>query len=99
MKDLDKFEMVLQALEYEKDQHVDLNEFYQGIDSKLKTDLVTNWFQDLVKRREFIKKQSSTSCKISHQLRENKGFLHGFLVGAGVATLAFVLNWKRRPIT
>ncbi|XP_019432423.1 PREDICTED: HD domain-containing protein 2-like [Lupinus angustifolius] len=51
VKDLDKVEMILQALEYEDEQGKDLNEFFQSTAGKFQTDIGKAWASEIVSRR------------------------------------------------
>jgi putative hydrolase of HD superfamily len=42
VRDIDKFEMMQQAFEYEQKYKIDLSEFYKSV-SMLKTDIVKGW--------------------------------------------------------
>eukprot|EP01104_Vermistella_antarctica_P001373 TRINITY_DN11417_c0_g1_i1.p1 TRINITY_DN11417_c0_g1~~TRINITY_DN11417_c0_g1_i1.p1 ORF type:complete len:214 (+),score=42.73 TRINITY_DN11417_c0_g1_i1:52-642(+) len=53
VKDLDKFEMLMQAYEYELEQNVPLDQFFDGVDDKKMTSSeVKGWSADLRKIRE-----------------------------------------------
>lgn len=53
VKDIDRFEMILQALEYERDQPgLDLSDFYASTRGKFKSDTVKGWADEVVRRRE-----------------------------------------------
>ncbi|OVA06914.1 HD/PDEase domain [Macleaya cordata] len=52
VKDLDKVEMILQALEYENDQGKDLEEFFQSTAGKFQTDLGKAWAAEIASRRK-----------------------------------------------
>ncbi|XP_022999764.1 HD domain-containing protein 2-like isoform X1 [Cucurbita maxima] len=51
VKDLDKVEMILQALEYENEQGKDLDEFFQSTAGKFQTELGRSWASEVVSRR------------------------------------------------
>ncbi|XP_022153358.1 HD domain-containing protein 2 [Momordica charantia] len=51
VKDLDKVEMILQALEYENEQGKDLDEFFQSTAGKFQTELGRAWASEIVSRR------------------------------------------------
>lgn len=51
VKQIDKFEMVLQAFMYEKSQKIDLTEFYSGVREKLTDPVLQSWFFELAERR------------------------------------------------
>lgn len=57
VKDLDKYEMLVQAIEYEK-RHpgVDLEEFWDALEI-IKTDEVKEWAKELIQEREDNKKE------------------------------------------
>lgn len=51
-KDLDKIEMAIQAFEYEQVQpHLDLSCFYASVKDKLKTEEISSWFKELMRKR------------------------------------------------
>ncbi|KAL5537819.1 hypothetical protein UlMin_044393 [Ulmus minor] len=52
VKDFDKLEMILQALEYEKEQGKDLDEFFQSTAGKFQTELGKSWASEIVSRRQ-----------------------------------------------
>lgn len=52
VKDFDKIEMILQALEYEKEQDKDLEEFFQSTAGKFQTDLGKAWASEIASRRK-----------------------------------------------
>ncbi|XP_073018331.1 uncharacterized protein [Primulina eburnea] len=51
VKDFDKVEMILQALEYEKEQGKDLEEFFESTAGKFQTDLGKAWALEVASRR------------------------------------------------
>ncbi|XP_058723011.1 uncharacterized protein LOC131594821 [Vicia villosa] len=51
VKDLDKVEMILQALEYEDEQGKDLDEFFQSTAGKFQTEIGKAWALEIVSRR------------------------------------------------
>lgn len=51
VKDLDKVEMILQALEYEEEQEKDLDEFFQSTAGKFQTEIGKAWAAEIVSRR------------------------------------------------
>lgn len=52
LKDIDKLEMILQALEYEeREKHLDLSEFFTSVQGKMKTGTGEQWAQEIVRRR------------------------------------------------
>ena len=52
MKDLDKFEMILQAEDYEEQQGVDLSQFFDSTRGKIRDSVVSSWEQQLRSRRD-----------------------------------------------
>ncbi|MED6157252.1 hypothetical protein PIB30_021754 [Stylosanthes scabra] len=52
VKDLDKVEMILQALEYENEQGKDLDEFFQSTAGKFQTETGKAWAAEIVSRRK-----------------------------------------------
>ncbi|XP_066325102.1 uncharacterized protein [Miscanthus floridulus] len=52
VKDFDKIEMILQALEYEKEQGRDLEEFFQSTAGKFQTDMGKAWAAEIASRRK-----------------------------------------------
>ncbi|XP_008452396.2 uncharacterized protein LOC103493441 isoform X2 [Cucumis melo] len=63
VKDLDKVEMILQALEYENEQGKDLDEFFQSTAGKFQTELGRAWASEIVSRRSSV--NDSATPKIS----------------------------------
>ena len=60
VKDLDKFDMILQGLEYEKQQNKDLSEFFGGIHI-FRTEIIRKWAESVYdQRKEFLQ-----NCKNS----------------------------------
>lgn len=56
VRDIDKFEMMQQAYEYEQKYKVDLSEFFNSY-AMLKTDVIKGWARELIdKRKAEIKK-------------------------------------------
>ncbi|KAL7995080.1 putative HD/PDEase domain, metal-dependent nucleoside 5'-monophosphatase [Plasmopara halstedii] len=51
VKDFDKFEMILQADEYEKAQNISLDDFFQSTKGKFRTPLVQSWVSELSTQR------------------------------------------------
>ncbi|XP_039057932.1 5'-deoxynucleotidase HDDC2-like [Hibiscus syriacus] len=51
VKDFDNLEMILQALEYENEQGVDLDEFFQSTSGKFQTDVGKAWASEISSRR------------------------------------------------
>ncbi|TKY54648.1 HD domain-containing protein 2 [Spatholobus suberectus] len=52
VKDLDKVEMILQALEYEDEQGKDLDEFFRSTAGKFQTETGKAWASEIVSRRK-----------------------------------------------
>ncbi|GAB6028430.1 HD domain-containing protein 2 [Chamberlinius hualienensis] len=54
VKDLDRFDMVLQAYEYEKQENrpKDLQEFFDDVTTKIQSKTVSDWMKELHKKRE-----------------------------------------------
>ncbi|KAK1324245.1 hypothetical protein QJS10_CPA02g01390 [Acorus calamus] len=52
VKDFDKVEMILQALEYEHEQGVNLDEFFQSTAGKFQTDVGKAWAAEINSRRK-----------------------------------------------
>ncbi|CAG8678262.1 5118_t:CDS:2, partial [Funneliformis mosseae] len=52
VKDLDKFEMILQAFEYEKSDKKDLTEFFENTRGKFNHPLVKSWVEELYLQRQ-----------------------------------------------
>ncbi|OEL28160.1 HD domain-containing protein C4G3.17 [Dichanthelium oligosanthes] len=52
VKDFDKIEMILQAMEYEKEQGQDLEEFFQSTAGKFQTDIGKAWAAEIASRRK-----------------------------------------------
>ncbi|KAH9654184.1 5'-deoxynucleotidase [Citrus sinensis] len=52
VKDFDKAEMILQAVEYENEQGKDLEEFFQSTAGKFQTELGKAWAAEIVSRRK-----------------------------------------------
>uniref|UniRef100_A0A7S0ZH39 5'-deoxynucleotidase n=1 Tax=Timspurckia oligopyrenoides TaxID=708627 RepID=A0A7S0ZH39_9RHOD len=57
VKDVDKFELVLQALEYERKHSVDLSEFFDSTEGKYNTPRVSEWSETVSKMRPKFKDQ------------------------------------------
>ncbi|KAG0248764.1 HD domain-containing protein 2 [Actinomortierella ambigua] len=51
VKDFDKFEMIMQALEYEKSENTTLESFFAGTKGKFKHPMVTGWVNELEAER------------------------------------------------
>ncbi|ERN07140.1 hypothetical protein AMTR_s00019p00129010 [Amborella trichopoda] len=58
VKDLDKVEMILQALEYENEQGKDLNEFFESTAGKFQTDVGKAWAAEIASRRKRLRSSS-----------------------------------------
>ncbi|CAH9086460.1 unnamed protein product [Cuscuta epithymum] len=54
VKDFDKVEMILQALEYEIEQGKDLDEFFQSTAGKFQTEVGKAWAKEILSRRTKI---------------------------------------------
>lgn len=52
VKDFDKIEMILQALEYEKSEEKDLEEFFVSTRGRFQTDIGRRWAAEIESRRE-----------------------------------------------
>lgn len=52
MKDIDKFEMILTAFEYEQAQNIDLSEFFDSTVGKFRTSRIQDLVKDLCFRRQ-----------------------------------------------
>ncbi|KAI6646574.1 hypothetical protein LOD99_12695 [Oopsacas minuta] len=52
VKDLDKFDMIFQAYEYETSQNMDLQEFFTSTEDLFRTDQVKSWVEQLKHIRE-----------------------------------------------
>ncbi|KAG7394939.1 HD domain-containing protein 2 [Phytophthora boehmeriae] len=52
VKDFDKFEMILQADDYERAQNIPLDDFFQSTKGKFRTPLVQSWAEELTTQRE-----------------------------------------------
>jgi putative hydrolase of HD superfamily len=48
---MDKLEMILQAREYEEEQGKDLSEFFDSTRGKFKTELGSQWANEIAERR------------------------------------------------
>nr|CAG8563372.1 9976_t:CDS:2 [Entrophospora candida] len=51
VKDLDKFELILQAFEYEQSQNKDLEEFFESTKGKFNHSLVKSWVGELYRKQ------------------------------------------------
>ncbi|OWZ00856.1 Hydrolase-HD superfamily protein [Phytophthora megakarya] len=51
VKDFDKFEMILQADDYERAQNTQLDDFFQSTKGKFRTPLVQSWVAELTSQR------------------------------------------------
>eukprot|EP00128_Syssomonas_multiformis_P001169 Colp12_sorted_trinity150504_noHs@8867 len=67
VKDLDKFEMIVQAFEYEKAQNRpgELAQFFNSTQGKFKHPLVKQWVADLVARRAAFIKECAAKTSTS----------------------------------
>jgi len=54
VKDLDRFEMVVQAFEYENSKDVALDDFFHSVQGKIKNPVVLSWFNALLAKRTAI---------------------------------------------
>jgi len=63
VKDLDKFDMILQAFEYEQKEETPgrLEEFFESTKGVFKTEKVKQWVEALSEKRESSKSDSSTT--------------------------------------
>ncbi|KAI8826922.1 HD domain-containing protein [Fimicolochytrium jonesii] len=52
VKDLDKFEMIVQAFEYEKRHNMKLDTFYASTEGKFRHPTVRKWVEELYRERE-----------------------------------------------
>lgn len=52
VKDFDKVEMILQALEYENEHGIDLDEFFRSTAGKFQTDVGKAWASEIASRRK-----------------------------------------------
>lgn len=50
-QDFDKFEMILQADEYEQEQDKTLDDFFRSTQGKFRTPLVQSWVAELTSQR------------------------------------------------
>ena len=62
VKDFDKFDMILQAYEYEKRHAMRLDEFFETTKGRFKTDLVKGWVAELAKRRDELHAESEPAA-------------------------------------
>ncbi|CAK4081001.1 unnamed protein product [Aphanomyces euteiches] len=60
VKDFDKFEMILQADEYESVQDVNLDQFFTSTEGKFKTPLVQSWVAELNAQRHARKSKQDS---------------------------------------
>jgi len=51
VKEFDRFEMIVQALEYESAQELNLESFFQSTKGTFKNPLVIKWVEELQKKR------------------------------------------------
>ncbi|KAF0716431.1 Aste57867_2855 [Aphanomyces stellatus] len=63
VKDFDKFEMILQADEYESVQDVNLDQFFTSTVSKFKTPLVQSWVAELTAQRQARQAEAAAAKK------------------------------------
>ncbi|CAH8666748.1 unnamed protein product [Dicrocoelium dendriticum] len=63
-KDFDKFDMLLQAFEYEQetDRRVNLDEFFHSTIGTFTTPLVKSWIEELSSMRAALHKHTESSC-------------------------------------
>ncbi|CAF3234835.1 unnamed protein product [Rotaria sp. Silwood2] len=80
VKDLDIFDMLVQAYEYEKIQGENgfLEEFFKSSVNKVQTDIVKKWLQELIQCRSSTKKvqlpsDSNLNTMLKHVLYDNQG--------------------------
>ncbi|CAF1353576.1 unnamed protein product [Rotaria sordida] len=80
VKDLDIFDMLVQAYEYEKIQGENgfLEEFFQSSVSKVKTDIVKKWLEQLIQCRSSTKQfqlpsDSNLNTMLKYILYDNQG--------------------------
>lgn len=59
-----QLEMILQAQEYEAEQNIDLQDFFDSTKGRFTTPLGQSWAKEIVKRR--ADKQDCAHAKISH---------------------------------
>ncbi|DBB03901.1 TPA: hypothetical protein ACH3X1_012987 [Trebouxia sp. C0004] len=64
VKDFDKLEMILQAQEYEAEQDIDLQDFFDSTKGRFTTLLGQSWAKEIVKRR--ADKQGVAHAKSDH---------------------------------
>ncbi|KAJ1908240.1 hypothetical protein IWQ60_011715 [Tieghemiomyces parasiticus] len=55
VKDLDKFEMIVQALEYEKRRQKSLDSFFESTRGKFRHPQVQAWVEELYRERQIVK--------------------------------------------
>jgi len=65
VKDLDKFDMILQAFEYEQKEESPgrLEEFFDSTKGVFKTEKVKQWVADLYEKRDSSMSDSGTTCE------------------------------------
>ncbi|CAF5131126.1 unnamed protein product, partial [Rotaria sp. Silwood1] len=80
VKDLDIFDMLVQAYEYEKIQGENgfLEEFFKSSVNKVQTDIVKKWLQELIQCRSSTKQvqlpsDSNLNTMLKHVLYDNQG--------------------------
>jgi len=81
-KDLDKIEMAIQAFEYEQAQpHLDLSAFYASVKDKLKTEEISSWFKELMRKRTELRLQTPLPGKYVRLLQTLDMSIINFTVG------------------
>ncbi|CAG8528880.1 10389_t:CDS:2 [Paraglomus brasilianum] len=55
VKDIDKFEMIVQAYEYERSENRDLDEFFKSTEGKFTHPLVKSWVDELYRKRNEVR--------------------------------------------
>jgi putative hydrolase of HD superfamily len=91
-KDIDKFEMAIQAYEYEMAQpHLDLSDFYDSVKDKIKSLEVKSWLNELMRRRmEFRNNNPISNTKLDiasfilnglNSIEISPTFIYGAVVG------------------
>jgi putative hydrolase of HD superfamily len=59
VKDLDKFEMILQAFEYEESQNLTLQSFYDSTKDQFSHPQVKSWVEQLYERRKVLQNKKN----------------------------------------
>jgi putative hydrolases of HD superfamily len=105
VKDLDKFEMVLQAYEYEvANPGLDLSPFFESVRGKLRGDRVREWMGELERRREELwagrraaqrEAEARTEATLAGRGERRARLLLG-LGGAAAAVVALLFVAPRR---